>query len=711
MRTDATNPYVGLRPFEIDESILFFGRNDQTLELLQRLHQHHFVAVVGSSGCGKSSLLRAGLIPALKAGYLVEDSNHWIIAIMKPGQSPLYNLAEAILQQIDPASNAADFSLLAEKINEQGTDAILNLITPLRKENNVNFFLLVDQFEELFRFAMNQKNVAGNDEAIDFVNIMLQLSQQSSIPFYAVLTMRSDFIGDCDQFYGLPEAMNKSQYLVPRLNRIQLKMVIEGPAKLFGGKINPSLTSRLINELGKVKDELPLLQHALMRIWDFEMNVNKSGELDPEDYKNIGGIENALSKHADEALTGMSDEEYRVTKKIFKALTAIDENGRKIRRPVLLSRLKEITGATEEQLLNIIDLFIKDRRSFLIINKAGDTRDKIIDISHESLIRQWNTLSRWVDEEGEDAANYKRLAEYAELKQQKQKDFLDGSELQIALAWYNRFKPEAAWADRYKEDGFQKSIDYLADSEKEFNAKQLQAKERKKLEEERQIQEFDRERQDKARKQKQRFLIFGIVVLSIFVIGAGLATYSYINKNSEIRKLLARAKASEEKANIEKENAKKTLENLQAASNSINSAIAGSTGEEKKKLEYIQKKLLAVGNNYRGGIIFSIRGSGENGLIVAEEDLKGRFTWDEAIQERDRLNAEGYNGYNDWRLPTQNELWLIWDSQNANFNGADYWSSQESTPTRALHLNFNGGGYKGNTSKGERFSVHLVREF
>jgi len=77
-----TNPYVGLRPFEMDESILFFGRSEQTLEMLQRLHRHHFVSVVGSSGCGKSSLLRAGLIPALKAGYLVEDSDHWFIAIM-----------------------------------------------------------------------------------------------------------------------------------------------------------------------------------------------------------------------------------------------------------------------------------------------------------------------------------------------------------------------------------------------------------------------------------------------------------------------------------------------------------------------------------------------------------------------------------------------------------------------------------------------------
>jgi hypothetical protein len=176
---DTTNPYVGLRPFEMDESILFFGRSDQTLELLQRLHQHHFVAVVGSSGCGKSSLLRAGLIPALKAGYLVQDSDHWLISIMKPGQSPLYNLAESILKQLDWESDAAAVLSLVTKINEDGADAILNFIAPLKEKQHVNFFLLVDQFEELFRFVLDKKNVTDKDEAIDFVNIILELTGQA----------------------------------------------------------------------------------------------------------------------------------------------------------------------------------------------------------------------------------------------------------------------------------------------------------------------------------------------------------------------------------------------------------------------------------------------------------------------------------------------------------------------------------------------------
>lgn len=500
MRSDSTNPYVGLRPFDVDESLLFFGRNDQTLELLQRLHQHHFVAVVGGSGCGKSSLLRAGLIPALKAGYLVDDSDHWSIAIMKPGQSPLYNLAESMLLQLKPDSEPETISKLEAKIREEGVDALIEIVSAARKEKSLNFFLLVDQFEELFRFSMEKNDSSRKDEAIDFVSIMLELAQQKIIPFYVVMTMRSDFIGDCARFYGLPEAMNQSQYLVPRLTRVQLKSVIENPSKLYGGKLNPSITSLLLNESGKLTDELPLLQHALMRMWDFEMNVNKSGEIDFEDYESIGGIEKALSNHADEALEGMSNEDLLLTKKVFQSLTAIDENGRKIRRPVLLSQLKELTGAGEEKLLTIINLFIKEKRSFLFVTKAADTGDKVIDISHESLIRQWNTLSQWVDEEAESVAIYLRLAESSRLHKQNEKDFLSGSELQIASFWYKKHNPQPAWANRYKA-GFAESIKYLNESENE------------------RVRILNKE---KSSKRKLQFLAGALIVIILFAIGLSL---------------------------------------------------------------------------------------------------------------------------------------------------------------------------------------------
>ncbi|WP_051285124.1 hypothetical protein [Aequorivita capsosiphonis] len=464
------NPYVGLRPFRDDENLLFFGRDEQTLELLQRLHTNRFVAVVGSSGSGKSSLIRAGLIPALKGGYLVENSSQWLIAIMKPGQNPMFNLAETILLQINPNVEDPEIQAFVIRIKKQGVSAILDVIEPLRKNKNANFFLLVDQFEELFRFSIKQSDVSNRTEAIDFVNTILKLSEQKRIPFYVVFTMRSDFIGDCAQFFGLPEALNKSQYLVPRLNRLELKKVIEGPAKLYGGNFNPALTSRLINDLGVVKDELPLVQHALMRIWEYENNVDKSGELDLEDYKHIGGIENALSMHADEALKELKPDEVPLAKALFQALTTIDENGRKIRRPARLKDLIELTGASEEKLLGVINTFVKNNRSFLVIDKIGDSGDKLIDISHESLIRHWKSLNAWVDEESDAAIQYIRLCDAYVANKEDRKDLLSGREFEIAQEWYEKFKPNKLWASRYN-DNFDEGMKYLSNSAKVYNIK------------------------------------------------------------------------------------------------------------------------------------------------------------------------------------------------------------------------------------------------
>ncbi len=460
------NPFVGLRPFESDESLLFFGRQHQVLELLQRLHQHHFVTVTGSSGSGKSSLIKAGLIPRLKAGFLVDDRDRWIIASAKPGQSPICNLADSLLTQLDYTTHNISATDLQNTIITEGVDAILDLLKPLWK-SNTNFFLLIDQFEELFRFSLNDDSTPEQkDEAIDFVNILLQLSAHTELPIYVVLTMRSDFIGDCSQFYGLPEAMNQSQYIVPRLNRVQLETTITGPVRLYDAKIETALTARLLNDAQGVKDELPLLQHALMRLWDHKENIDPGGELTIADYESIGGIEKALCNHADEALKNMSETDLALTKKIFQALTGIDENGRKIRRPVHLSELQSLTGANNETLLNIVNRFIEDNRSFLVINRSADNTDLLIDMSHESLIRQWGTLNKWVDEEAEAGKLFLRLTEAATLYNEGKKDLLSGNELQQFLQWYNASKPGKIWAQRYNAS-FENNLVYLKQSEKE----------------------------------------------------------------------------------------------------------------------------------------------------------------------------------------------------------------------------------------------------
>jgi energy-coupling factor transporter ATP-binding protein EcfA2 len=243
------NPYVGLRPFDHADSLYFFGRRAQVSDLLQRLHETRFLAVVGSSGCGKSSLIRAGLIPALLGGFLVQDRDRWLIARMKPGggDGPIGNLALALCSMEGPEPKAEEVGDLAGAIVEDHVQAVVDHLKP-RLGTDANLLLLLDQFEEIFAFRgkEQEESLAEMDrservaqairqrEASDFVDLVLALAEQREVPVYVVLTMRSDFIGDCDLFYNLPEAMNLSRYLVPRLNRGQLREAIGGPALLMG---------------------------------------------------------------------------------------------------------------------------------------------------------------------------------------------------------------------------------------------------------------------------------------------------------------------------------------------------------------------------------------------------------------------------------------------------------------------------------------------
>src|SRR5690606_25823105 len=170
----------------------------------------------------------------------------------------------------------------------------------------------------------------------------------------------------------------------------------------------------------------------------------------------------------------LKPDELPLAKTLFQALTTIDENGRKIRRPAKLSDLKQFTNASEEKLLHIITNFINNNRSFLVIDNIADSDDKLIDISHESLIRHWKTLNNWVDEESEAALQYMRLCDAYVGHKENRKDLLTGREFEIAQEWFVKFKPNKLWAARYNEN-LEEGMKYLSDSAKVYNIKKRNA--------------------------------------------------------------------------------------------------------------------------------------------------------------------------------------------------------------------------------------------
>jgi energy-coupling factor transporter ATP-binding protein EcfA2 len=262
-------PYIGLRAFSREEQALFFGREQHSNELIQRLNEQHFLAVVGDSGCGKSSLIKAGLIPSLQAGFLAGAGSHWRIVETRPTNEPFANLAKALCEELGKDYETA---LVSNQFLTRSPFSLHELLAIKPLPNNAKLLIVCDQFEELFRYGKQQSN---SEEAAAFAALLLAsanpyplASGEMSNSVYVILTMRSDYLGNCAQFAGLAEAINQGLYLTPRLNRQQLRDAIERPALVCNGKVEPALLVRLLAETGNDADQLPLLQHLLMRLWD-----------------------------------------------------------------------------------------------------------------------------------------------------------------------------------------------------------------------------------------------------------------------------------------------------------------------------------------------------------------------------------------------------------------------------------------------------------
>src|SRR5262249_37562036 len=209
-------PYPGLRPFTRGETDIFFGREAHTDDLVDRLGRRRFLSVVGPSGCGKSSLVRAGLLDALESGFMASAGAGWHVADMRPGGRPMWQLAGPLLSLAGRPPSGPDSAFLAAAV-ERGPHSLIEYLHDLPLPKDENLLILVDQFEEIFRFTPG----TSQEEADTFVALLLAATQQYEQAIYVVITMRSDFIGDCARFAGLPEAINEALFLTPRLSRGQ----------------------------------------------------------------------------------------------------------------------------------------------------------------------------------------------------------------------------------------------------------------------------------------------------------------------------------------------------------------------------------------------------------------------------------------------------------------------------------------------------------
>jgi len=510
------NPFPGLRHFEFDETALFFGRDGQSDEVLRRLRMHRFLAVIGTSGSGKSSLIRAGVLPAIYGGMMVQAGSRWRHAILRPGDDPIGQLSCALGRKGvfgREEEDALETPLIESALRSSG----LGLIDAARLAHlppRENLVVIIDQFEELFRFAGAARSMHREDDAAAFVKLLLEATRQEELPIYVIITMRSDFIGDCARFRDLAEAVNDGMYLIPRMTRDQRKEAIRGPIAVGGAEIAPRLVNRLLNDVGDNPDQLPIMQHALMRTWDCWQRDHQPDEpLDLRHYEAVGGMAEALSRHAEEAYAELPNERHRnIAKRLFQSLTDKGGDNREVRRPTRIAEILERAHVDLAEVLATVECFRRPGRSFLMPpSEIPLGEQSIVDISHESLIRGWRRLSDWVQEESTSAETFRRLAETAAYYAHGQAAFLTNPELSVALAWREREWPTSAWARRYRGD-FDEAMQFLKESDAAYRA-----------------EEVERERQRVSA--LRRLQVFAGVVLVAFLAAAGLGGVSLIERS------------------------------------------------------------------------------------------------------------------------------------------------------------------------------------
>jgi len=508
-------PYPGLRSFRRDEIDIFFGRDGHIDEMIAKLAKAHFLCITGPSGCGKSSLARTGLMNGLESGFLPGTGSDWVLVDMRPGSDPLTNLFQAMAEAVANASHAAGGdstsaaaagnlaarvgeirNLLANQIADRSHDltAALDL---MRDVEGLPVLILVDQFEELFRYAQSDPRAA-----VTFVDVLLK-TVAAAKNIYVVITIRTDRLEQCARYPGLTAAINSSQFLTPLLDRFQVQEAIEGPISVFGGSIDRELTIWLLNSVESDSgDKLPLLQHTLKLLYqiktaerassaaqaapgqppdvtarspinigmsDFVQHFSVDAERDARAGQGPTVLQRLLSQRLDAICLDLPKHMQKSAERIFCALTAVETTKLDIREPLTRAQLEQITSLSREETQQVIDAFADAADAYLTVTKnPNDSSLDNVDVTHECVLRRWDRLqNEWLPRERRSADNIRYLSRSAKDYEESthgrswltgtfsrifSENTLRGKVLESYLRWFDDIRPTAAWAARYLSD-------------------------------------------------------------------------------------------------------------------------------------------------------------------------------------------------------------------------------------------------------------------
>lgn len=433
---EAPSPYKGLQFFTEADADLFFGRKQLTDELIDHLRQHRFLAVVGASGSGKSSVVRAGVIPQVKSGVIEEDglgSDTWKVHIVTPTEHPLQNLAISLTHDSESVTAAIT---LADDLRQDNRSLDIYVSRLLMGQPNGRILLVVDQFEELFTQCDDLE-----ERRLFVENLVTAVTSGKQGHFLLILTLRADFYAFAVRYESLRPLLETRQKIVGAMSQDELRQAIEGPAQETGWQLQPGLVDTMLQAVGHEPGALPLLSHALQATWD-----RREGRvMTLAGYHAAGGVRQAIGQTADAVYAGLTPEEQAIARNIFLCLTELGEGTEDTRRRASLAEFwsqGEMVTAVQE----VLDLLARKRLVTLNEERAGgDVSQNYAEVAHEALIREWPTLRKWLDEDREGLRIQRQLTAVAKEWQAAGEDtgyLYRGARLAQAMEWVSQHETQ-----------------------------------------------------------------------------------------------------------------------------------------------------------------------------------------------------------------------------------------------------------------------------
>jgi serine/threonine protein kinase/WD40 repeat protein/DNA-binding SARP family transcriptional activator len=704
-RSDTDNPYKGLQAFGEADAGLFFGRRELIKHLADKIASDNFIALVGPSGSGKSSVVRAGLIPDLRAGG-VTGSQDWFITDMLPGTHPFEELEHALLRVAVGDTNAL---LTQLKDGDRGLVRAVKRVLPAGTQKQL--LLVIDQFEELFTLV--------EDSAVrhHFLRVLQEAINDQRTPIRVLVTLRADFYDRPLSIEGFSELMRQYTEVITPLNSAELTAAIRQPAALAGVSVEPDLITTLVSDVKQQPGALPLLQYTLTELFE----QRSADTLTLAAYNELGGILGALASRADEIYQSLTSEQQVACKQLFLRLVTLGEGVEDTRRRVLQSELDSLF-TTGQQATNGDNnsQFKIDRSPFTILTAFGNarllsfdhdpsSREPTVEVAHEALLREWPQLREWMDESRVDVRQQRLLGSAATAWSSTDRDaayLLRGSRLELFEGWSAMTSVALTAEERH----------FLAESVAVHQQRVAdeEARRQRELEQAQKLAQTERQRAEEqtaanSRLRQRAFLLVGalaiaaVLAVAAFVFGRNATTNANLAATREVQAQtnadLAATREVQAQANADLAATSEADARSQTVIAQENADLAATREAEAvaAQSEALAQARLAFARELSARSVDALSGDAELGMLLAMKSLEiaqtpdGETALHRALQAN-RIRERKFFKYGFPQLSTidgsqlmgiydndENSL-QVWDLANEQplFSAQDaYWSTRQ----------------------------------